>query len=67
VIAIVTALMFVGYTLLYAAVANGGRLAQRPWDALRASAYDDTSAGGGTKSVFDRAIDAAGRIAGGLR
>lgn len=55
-IALATAVLFVGYTLVYAAVANAGRFAERPWDALRASAYtDDPNAGGGDdKSTWDR-------------
>jgi hypothetical protein len=39
VFALVAALGFLGYTLVYAAVANGGKLASRPWDALREDAY----------------------------
>lgn len=30
---------FIGYVLVYAAVANKGRLASHPWDALREDAY----------------------------
>jgi hypothetical protein len=32
-------ILFVGYVLVYAATANKGRLAARPWDALREDAY----------------------------
>jgi len=35
VIALVTAGLFVGYTLVYAAVVDGGKYVLRPWDALR--------------------------------
>lgn len=38
-ILIVIGCLFAGYTLVYAAVANGGKLAKRPWDALREDAY----------------------------
>jgi hypothetical protein len=34
-IALVTAGFFAGYTLLYAAVFDGGRFVTKPWDALR--------------------------------
>lgn len=36
---LISAFAFAGYTLVYAAVANGGKLASRPWDALREDAY----------------------------
>lgn len=35
-------LVFIGYTLIYAAVANRGRFATDPWGALLADAYDTT-------------------------
>lgn len=34
-IMLVTAGLFLGYTLVYAGVYNGGQYATRPWDALR--------------------------------
>jgi hypothetical protein len=70
VIALVTAVLFVGYTLLYAAVANGGKLAMRPWDALRVDAYSgdtgspaasSTPSGGGS-SIFGKIVGAAKTI-----
>jgi hypothetical protein len=72
VISLVTAVLFVGYTLVYAAVANGGKLALRPWDALRVDAYSGDSAspaaagsssgsGGGT---FGKIAGIAGDIIG---
>jgi hypothetical protein len=39
---LVTLVFGVGYTLVYAAVANGGALAKKPWDAFRQSAYQTT-------------------------
>lgn len=36
---LITAALFVGYTLVYAAVANGGKFAESPWRALREDAY----------------------------
>ena len=48
-LALVSTLAFVGYTLVYAAVANGGALAAKPWEALRTDAYQvetKASAGG---------------------
>ena len=47
-LSLVTAVLFAGYTLVYAAVANGGTLAEHPWEALRRDAYAD--AGGGNAS-----------------
>jgi hypothetical protein len=38
--ALVAAIILAGYTLLYAAVANGGKLAAQPWQAFRINAYD---------------------------
>lgn len=38
--------LFGGYTLVYAAVANGGKFAAAPWEALRRDAYDDAAAAG---------------------
>lgn len=34
-IALVSGLFFVGYTLTYASVYNGGQYVTSPWDALR--------------------------------
>ncbi len=33
-IALASALLFVGYNLVYAAVHNGGEFAAKPWDAI---------------------------------
>lgn len=33
-------LVFVGYVLVYAAVANHGKFALSPWDGLTGDAYD---------------------------
>lgn len=41
--ALVTAVIGTGYTLAYAAVANGGRLAEQPWRAFVEDAYTGTS------------------------
>lgn len=38
-IGLASALLFVGYTLVYAAVANSGKFAAAPWEALRTDAY----------------------------
>lgn len=51
---LVAAFAFLGYTLVYAAVANGGKLAARPWDALREDAYtgsSPTTAGASSPSI----------------
>lgn len=56
-IALLSAVLFAGYTLVYAAVANGGRFATTPWEALRANAYDGGSSDGSAPakraSTFD--------------
>lgn len=39
ILALVAGFLFAGYVLVYAAVANGGKLAAAPWDALRVDAY----------------------------
>lgn len=33
-------LIFIGYTLMYAAVADHGKFAASPWNGVTASAYD---------------------------
>ena len=39
-VGLVAAFALFGYSLVYAAVANGGRFAATPWDGFRSSAYD---------------------------
>lgn len=46
-LALVATFLFGGYLLIYAAVANGGKFAASPWDALRADAYQGGPAGSG--------------------
>jgi len=41
-------LILAGYTLVYAAVANGGAFASNPWNGLIASAYEAPSPGSST-------------------
>jgi len=43
VVALTIAVMGVGYTLVYAAVANGGRFAEQPWRAFFEDAYGGAS------------------------
>ena len=40
--------LLAGYTLVYAAVADGGKLYARPWDAFRVDAYQVDAAGSTT-------------------
>jgi hypothetical protein len=49
VLALVVGFLFGGYVFVYAAVANGGKLAANPWQALYVDAYaaDGASASGG--------------------
>jgi hypothetical protein len=47
VLGLVSVFLFAGYTLVYAAVANGGKFAAQPWESLRRDAY---SGGGGSSS-----------------
>lgn len=42
---LVSAFVLLGYTLVYAAVANGGRFAATPWEGFRSSAYDQQGSG----------------------
>lgn len=42
-VSLVAAVIGVGYTLVYAAVANGGRLAEEPWRAFVEDAYSGES------------------------
>lgn len=57
---LVSVFLFAGYTLVYAAVANGGELAATPWEALRrdasASATDATNGGAKHESTFDKIL-----------
>jgi hypothetical protein len=54
----VSALLFTGYLLVYAAIAKGGRFVLRPWDALRGSAYGaDDHAGGRRTTPYDTGGD----------
>jgi hypothetical protein len=48
VLGLISAVLFAGYTLVYAAVADGGRFATTPWEALRRDAY--AGAGNGAAS-----------------
>lgn len=50
ILTLVVGFLFTGYLLVYAAVANGGKLAATPWEALRSSAYDDVAGAGGASS-----------------
>jgi hypothetical protein len=55
-IALLTSILFIGYTLVYAAVANGGKFALNPWRALYEDAYAAGSSGsssGSHKSTID--------------
>jgi hypothetical protein len=42
-LALVAAVIGLGYTLVYAAVANGGRFAEQPWRAFVEDAYSGDS------------------------
>ena len=64
-ILLLDAVLFVGYLLVYAATANGGRFATTPWEALRQDAYaaggsspssSSSPAGGGHPSTFDQIV-----------
>lgn len=46
-ISLVVFVLYVGYLLVYAAVAAGGALADRPWEAVRVDAYSVKRSGGG--------------------
>lgn len=43
-ISLISGLLFVGYLLVYAAVAKGGKYATRPWDALFPEGQSKTGA-----------------------
>lgn len=65
---LVATFLFAGYTLIYAAVAAGGKFAATPWEALRQDAYTGpagpaTSAGGAHQSTFDRLLKIGETIA----
>lgn len=62
-LALVAWTLFGGYLLAYAAVANGGKFAATPWEALRASAYEGApaSAGGPSPAGGSSSIVSAGR------
>lgn len=67
-IPLVCATGFVGYLLVYAAVADGGRYSARPWDALFASTPGAATppggakAGGGGHSVLGRILSIGGKL-----
>lgn len=63
-LALISAGLFAGWTLVYAAVADGGRFATTPWEALRRDAYagaDGSSGASGApahhSSTFDRIVN----------
>jgi hypothetical protein len=68
VIGLLTAVLFIGYTLVYAAVANGGKFALNPWQALYKDAYADgtsgSSSGSHNKSTIDSIAGWFGKIPG---
>lgn len=43
--------LFGGYTLIYAAVAGGGKFATDPWNGILADAYTGEVVGGGSVTV----------------
>jgi hypothetical protein len=45
VLGLISAVLLAGYTLVYAAVADGGRFAATPWEAFRSDAYQGASGG----------------------
>ena len=55
-----TLLLFAGYTLIYSAVANGGRFVTEPWAALLGDAYTDTSTSAATATAGGTPSPAAG-------
>jgi hypothetical protein len=68
VLAAVSAFLLVGYTLVYAAIANGGALARNPWLALTHDAYAQAAGSGGrvvgTTSTWDSILGWGTKIAG---
>jgi hypothetical protein len=48
VLGLIAAVLFGGYLLVYAAVANGGKFASTPWEALRTDAYTGGTATSGS-------------------
>lgn len=66
-IPLVCATGFVGYLLVYAAVADGGRYSARPWDALfagtpGAATPPSGKAGGGGQSILGRILTVGGKL-----
>lgn len=65
-LAAVSAFLLLGYTLVYAAVANGGSLARNPWLALTTDAYavspDGTTSSTSTPSTFDQVLGWAAKL-----
>lgn len=56
---LVSFFLFAGYTLVYAAVADGGRFAATPWESLRKDAYTgETPAGAAASSQHESTWDA---------
>jgi hypothetical protein len=67
VLAAVSSFVLLGYTLVYAAVANGGSLARDPWLALTHDAYAQGPNGApstSTPSTFDQVLGFAGKVLG---
>lgn len=69
-LSMVAALLFIGYTLAYAAIAKGGKFAATPWDALRQDAYTGEHAGNpgvsasssGHQSTWDHIVGIGAKI-----
>ena len=61
---VLVAFLFVGYTLVYAAVADGGSSARTPWETLRGGVSGSEAAGGqeGGGSSLGRIVKAGLRI-----
>lgn len=58
-LAAVSAFLLLGYTLIYAAIANGGSLARNPWLALTHDAYavgPNGAASTSTPSTWDQIL-----------
>ena len=61
---LVVGFIFSGYVFVYAAVANGGKLAPNPWQALYLDAYTGQPAGARNANAKPSTLD---RIAGGAK
>ena len=66
-LSLVAALGFVGYTLVYAAVANKGAFARTPWRAMYEDAYGAKAGvdavGGSSQSWWEKALGIIGDLA----